>query len=194
MMTNCESQKYGMAAIAFGLMGTAIYLLMVNVTLAHIWAISDQIPFDMRPFGYTPEDAAQLLGSLGAKGRKYYLTRQIPLDTIYPALLAMALMSAMHWFGSRRANRILIEVGTVLSVGAAVFDYAENIGIVAMILNWPDVSDVLVYATSAASIAKSITTTVAVSLLILIGINWARRPKQNLATKHDDPTQCKLND
>ena len=46
------SKQYGMAAISFGLVGVIIYLLMINVTLAHIEGVSGQVPFDMRPFGY----------------------------------------------------------------------------------------------------------------------------------------------
>lgn len=66
----------------------------------------------------------------------------------------------------------------MLSGGVTVFDYGGNLGVAAMILNWPDVSDVQVYTTSAASIAKSISTTAAVLLLILIGISWIRIYKQ----------------
>lgn len=168
--------KYaGRAAVCTGIIGAAIYLIMITVTLAHIEAVSGHRPFDMRPIGYSPQDAAALLEGLGVEGRQYYLQRQIPLDALYPALLALTLIFAMRWFGKRIANEKLVGVGIILSVGAALCDYAENLGIVVMIQSWPDLSDALVYASSAASISKSVLTTLAFICLMLIGGVWAWR-------------------
>ena len=180
MMTENGPRRYGMAALASGLAGASIYLLMINVTLAHIETVSGQIPFDMRPFGYGPQEAAQLLDALGADGRRYYLTRQIPLDTVYPALLAMTLVSSMLWFGTRLPNSRLVRTGIVFAVGAAFFDYAENIGIAAMILGWPDVSDALVQATSAASVVKSCSTTAAAFIVLCLWVMRISRSKVGL--------------
>ncbi len=138
MMTSNLSRRYGMATISFGLVGVMIYLLMINVTLAHIEAVSGQIPFDMRPFGYGQLEAGKLLDGLGENGRWYYLTRQIPLDTAYPALLALTLISAICWLGLRQPNSTNVRVGIVFSVGAAFFDYAENLGVAVMISSWPN--------------------------------------------------------
>lgn len=62
----------------------------------------------------------------------------------------------------------------MLTVGAALCDYCENLGIVAMILNWPDLSAPLVYASSVATVVKSIFTTAAIMISILIGAKAAR--------------------
>ena len=64
----------------------------------------------------------------------------------------------------------LVRVGIILSISAALCDYVENLGIVAMILSWPDLSAPLVYASSAATLAKSIFTTAAVMIAIVIGV------------------------
>ena len=177
MMNRIWSRYTGMAAIGFGGIAALIYLLMINVTLAHIEAVSGQVPFDMRPFGYRPADAVELLDALGAEGRAYYLSQQIPLDTLYPATLALALVAAMNWFGRCMPSRKLVRVGIILSVCAAFGDYGENLGIIAMVRTWPDLPVPLVYATSTASIAKSVSTTLAVFLAILIATVWARLPK-----------------
>ena len=158
-----------MATISFGLVGVMIYLLMINVTLAHIEAVSGQIPFDMRPFGYGQLEAGKLLDGLGENGRGYYLTRQIPLDTAYPALLALTLISAICWLGLRLPNSQLVRIGIVLSIGAALFDYTENLGVAAMISSWPNPPNGLVYATSAATVLKSCLTVAAVSTTLLLG-------------------------
>ncbi|MGR3660765.1 MAG: hypothetical protein ACU0CA_06180 [Paracoccaceae bacterium] len=163
-----------------GWAGAATYLVMINVTLAHVQAVSDQIPFDMRLLGYTLQDAAQLLTALGEDGRNYYLMRQIPLDTAYPALLAMTLISTFYWLGLRLPYRRLVQVGVVLSLGAAFFDYAENLGIAAMILTWSNLPQTVVYASSFASVAKSLLTTGAVLLVVFLGVLRVLQSKKTL--------------
>ncbi|WP_149866500.1 hypothetical protein [Tropicimonas marinistellae] len=182
MMHITLSKHYGKIVIGATLLATSVYVAMVSVTLAHLEFVSGQVPFDMRPFGYGPSDAATLLDALGADGREYYLRRQIPLDTLYPALLALTLSSAICWFGRRMPNRRLVHLGVALAVGSALFDYIENLGIVAMIYGWPDVPGSLVYAVSTATIAKSVTTTLAVMLALATGVIWARLPKADAAT------------
>ena len=177
-MFNTLLSKYaGTAAVGFGLIATVIYVAMISVTLAHIEAVSGQISFDMRPLGYHPNDAAALLEALGAEGRAYYLSYQIALDTVYPAMLALTLIAMICWFGRRMPGSKLVRAGIILSVGCAVFDYLENIGIAAMIWSWPEVSVPLVYATSTATILKSALTTLAVLLALLSGFLWVRLPK-----------------
>lgn len=171
------SRYIGFAAVGCGLIATAIYVLMISVTLAHIETVSGQVPFDMRPLGYSPKDAATLLEALGAEGREYYLTYQIALDTLYPAMLALTLIATFSWFGRRMPGSKLVRLGIILSVGCALLDYFENIGIAAMIWNWPEVSIALVYAASAATIAKSALTTLAVMVALRIGFLWVRPPK-----------------
>lgn len=180
MMPGNLSQHFGKIAIGAALLAASVYLAMISVTLAHLEFVSGQTPFDMRPFGYAPADAAKLLGALGIDGRNYYLTRQIPLDTLYPALLALTLSSAICWFGRRMPNSGLVRLGVTLAVGSALFDYVENLGIIAMIWSWPDVPDQLVYAASFATIAKSVMTTLAVMLMFATAFVWARLPKAAL--------------
>ena len=174
-MTNKILSKHiGVIAVGSGLIGASIYLLMINVTLAHVEAVSGHVAFDMRPFGYSSNEAATLLEALGVEGRAYYLSHQIALDTLYPAMLTLTLIATICWFGQRMTNRKFVLFGIALSVGSALFDYVENLGIAAMIWSWPEISVPLVYATSSATILKSALTTLAVLLTLLVGFNWKR--------------------
>lgn len=180
-MTNKILSKHiGVIAVGSGLIGASIYLLMINVTLAHIEAVSGHVPFDMRPFGYGSTEAATLLEALGAEGRAYYISHQIALDTLYPAMLMLTLLATICWFGQHMTNGKLVRFGIALSVGAALFDYVENLGIAAMIWSWPEVSVPLVYATSTATIFKSAFTTIAVLLTLLVAFNWKRLSKAHV--------------
>ena len=180
-MTNSFLSKHiGTIAVGSGLIAASIYVLMVNVTLAHIEAVSGQIPFDMRPSGYGPIEAEALLDALGVDGRGYYLSHQIALDTIYPAMLALTMVAAICWLGRYTPNRKLFRFCVAFSAVGALFDYIENLGIVAMIWSWPEVSVPLVYAASSATIIKAVSTTLAVMLVLLMGLNWVRLSKADL--------------
>lgn len=180
-MTNGFLSKHaGTIAVGSGIIAATLYYLMITVTLAEIQTVSGQIPFDMRPFGYVPKEAGILLASLGAEGREYYLSRQITLDTLYPAMLALTLSATILWFGRRQSNRRLIHIGVALSIGSALLDYAENLGIVTMIRSWPEVSAPLVNAVSTATILKSGATTLTVVLVILVGSKWRPQSKKDL--------------
>jgi len=167
------TQQYGRLAIAFGLAATCIYLVMINITLEYIETLTGLLPFDMRPGGYSPEQAYALLNALGTDGNRYYLTRQIPLDLIYPALMALTLVFIFKWLAAKKISRMLTKIGVWLSIGAAAADYLENVGISMMILNWPEPSKYLVHASSTASIAKAGLTTLAVLSVIIGLLLWA---------------------
>jgi len=181
MTVKRKPQHYGMAAIILGVAAAGIYWLMINVTLARLEALSGNTPFDMRPFGYSLQEAVTLLDALGREGRQYYVARQIPLDIAYPALLAMTLIATIRWFDLPVHFRKYARIGTALALGVAVFDYAENLGIVLMTTGWPSVSEGLVFATSSASIVKSaltvaaVVTTLALAAIYLLQRRSARR-------------------
>ena len=175
MIDRIWTRHAGMVALCFGTLGALIYVLMITVTLAQIETISGRVPFDLRPLGYSPQDAALLLEGLGVEGRTYYLSHQIPLDTAYPALLALTLISLMRWCAQDAPTQTLVWVGIILAIAAALCDYAENLGIVVMILRWPDLSALIVHASSVATVAKSMLTTAAVIITVLIGFIAAKR-------------------
>ncbi|MEP0940979.1 MAG: hypothetical protein ABJH63_05335 [Rhizobiaceae bacterium] len=179
-MTELKStNRYGQQAVVVGLAATCIYLAMINITLEHIQSLSGLRPFDMRPGGYSTEQAYALLDALGIDGRQYYLNRQIPLDLIYPGLMALTLVSVLKWLESHGLNGVLAQVGVWLSLGAAITDYLENAGICLMILNWPEPPTNLIRAASFASISKAVLTTLAV-LTVTIGlVFWLSRKTHN---------------
>lgn len=171
MNTMIPTKQYGRQAALFGLVAAGVYLVMIFVTLAHIETLSSLRPFDMRPGGYSAEVADSLINNLGSHGRRYYLTRQIPLDLVYPSLMALTLVSLLKWLGSRDVSHKLVRIGIWFSIAAAVADYLENAGICLMILSWPEISTNTVLAASVASIAKSALTTAAV-LTVLIAVGF----------------------
>ncbi|MFT5062344.1 MAG: hypothetical protein ACI95S_000342 [Dinoroseobacter sp.] len=175
MMMQVFSRRPGLAAILLGLVASGLYLLMITVTLPAIEAISGQIPFDMRPLGYSPLEAAQVLEGLGAQGRAYYLTYQIPLDTLYPGIMALTLMATIVWLRARVPYRKLAFAGLICAVAAAIADYSENLGIVLMIHSGPNLSDALVHFASFSSVVKALSTTASVLTCVGLAVIWVAR-------------------
>lgn len=171
-------------AILGGIGSVLIYFLMINITLAHLESTSGMVPFDMRPFGYSPQEATDLLKALGSSGRTYYLTRQLPLDTLYPALLAITLIATNICCGAGLKRKAIIRVGGFFAVTAAVADYSENLGIALMIWNGPTPPAALVYGTSFVSILKAVATTCAVVITLLIVSSWGLRKLGGLFGKN----------
>lgn len=165
-MGQAEAPFYFRKMLIYGGLSAAIYLLMTSVTLTHLIELNNMLPFDLRFNGYSYEAASALLEALGNEGRSYYLTRQIPLDIFYPALLTLTLINAMRWSDAKATCTLLLRTGTALSVTAMLADYAENIGITAMLVSYPSLSQGAVLVISAFTQVKSIATTLAVMVLL----------------------------
>lgn len=160
-----------------------VYFLMVFGTLADVERITGVRAFDMRPTGYSYADALALISALGDEGHHIYLSRQIPLDTVYPALLAISSASSLVWlsrsFGSTvRWYRAVAAVAYL----AATADYAENGLIVWMLNAGPNVPEALVKAASLASMSKSILSTIVLTTLLIalteLAIRRSRRMRE----------------
>jgi len=163
----------GRVVLGFFIVTQIVYLIMVLVTLPHLRDLSGGMDaFDMLPGGYGFGDATTFLTAIGAEGRSYYLSRQIPLDMVYPGLFAISYALVWKWFLAK-ATGLPDMLGAVmfLPLFAGLADYAENAGIVAMLIKFPDLSEMLVATASTFTIIKAVSTTlffVALVGLILV--------------------------
>ena len=93
----------------------AVYATMLVWTLPAITAAAGGLaPFDMRPSGYSFDEAKAFLTALSPDGKALYLDAQHKLDAAYPALLAATLFFAIaalapkswgNWRWVTRAHR-----------------------------------------------------------------------------------------
>ena len=135
------------------------------------------LPLDLRPGGYTFEEARAFLAALDQDTVAFYLNVQHRLDMAYPALLAATLAAALIW-DWRGPARWVIGGFVLLSVLGAAADYTENMRVAAMLNAGPDaITTEMVAAASRASVAKAGLTTLA-SIALLIGL--LRRAWQRL--------------
>jgi hypothetical protein len=157
---------------SFGL-ASIVYAFMVGWSLPAITkAAGGEIPFDLRPFGYTIGEATSFLQALSGEDRLFYLNVQHQLDSIYPALLAISLALGTYLL-SPADWRLTPWLGAAFAIFGAGFDYLENYR-VARILAWRSetLDPKLVEAASLATIVKSACTTLAMTILLTLLIRW----------------------
>ena len=156
-------------ACALGVYGT-----MLGWTLPAISAAAGGlVPFDMRPGGYTGDEARQFLAALSAEGRAIYLGPQHKLDLVYPALLAVVLIGAARALVPARGLTQVLIAAALVGAGA---DYLENARVAGLLTYDGEVTDSMVAAASQATLIKSGATTLAMCgvLVALIYAGWRK--------------------
>jgi len=149
------------------IMTMSVYFLMLFYTIPMVESYASNMAlFDMSPSGYSYQHAMSLLERLGDAGRAIYLTRQLPLDFIYPGLFAMSYTLLLIWLFSKsfKDTSRIFYLAFIPALGG-LFDYLENIYIIRMITSFPDLSNGLVQVASTFTLLKSTFTTVFFLLL-----------------------------
>jgi len=160
---------------------TIVYLTMILITIPKVMAYASGKPLlDIMPLGYDLAYVNALFDALGTKGRAAYLHEQIPLDMIYPSLFAISYCLILSFF-LNKLNKLktTLIVLCLLPFVAGAMDYAENIGIIALLNDYPKISDRTVTITSYFSLLKSMVTTlyflILISSLVILGIKTLRK-------------------
>ena len=154
-----------------------VYMAMLMVTIPKVIGHTDGLRIlDMMPMGYDLEYVKQLFETLGPEGRNSYLFYQLPLDMVYPFLFGWSYCLLLAYF-LRKLNKLHCPLiyCCLLPVLAAIADYAENMGILNLLVDYPEISDTAVIVTSMSTLLKSVTTTVYFLVLISIFIWWIFR-------------------
>lgn len=152
-------QKYatGKVVLVLFVLTMIIYLIMIFYSIPSVVSFAPELVlFDMSPTGYSHQSAVELLSVLGPEGRSIYLTKQLPLDFIYPGLFAITYSLLLAWlFLKSTSHQSKIFYLTMVPILAGVCDYSENVFIIIMINSFPDVSSIIVGIASLFTIMKS---------------------------------------
>jgi hypothetical protein len=168
-ISKLKSVSTGKNVLLFLVPACVVYFTMLLFTIPEVrqYTSGTEI-FDLSPAGYSYEYAMRLLDALGVEGREAYLYRQLPLDFIYPALFAVSSCLLLIWVLSKgRTVSPAMYYLSLVPIVAALLDYLENIQIMLMILNYPEVPELLVTTSSIATIGKSGLTTIFFMVLIV---------------------------
>lgn len=112
----------------------SVYAVMVLWSLPKIsTAASGIMPFDMRPGGYSFVQAQGFLAALDPDATAFYLTTQLRLDLLYPALLMLTLVFGCYRLGLAGWRRGLAHLFAAFALAGVAFDYLENAAIAGML-------------------------------------------------------------
>jgi hypothetical protein len=166
-----QERATGRTVLILVVVTLGVYAAMLLYTIPSVLEHApDMNLFDMSPGGYSLEYAGSLLDAIGADGRQTYLTRQLPMDFVYPGLFAVTYTLLLTWlFNKGFSQRSPIFYLALVPAVAGLFDYLENVGIIMMLRSFPNISAATVAYASVCSVIKSVFTT-GFFILLLVGI------------------------
>ncbi|GAB1308652.1 hypothetical protein KH5_13350 [Urechidicola sp. KH5] len=176
-----EKNISGKKVLGLFILTNLIYTIMLTVTIPKTMEFSNGMKLlDMMPTGYDFNYVNELFTSLGENGRMTYLTKQIPVDMIYPLLFGLSYSLLLGYF-LKKLNKLkspFIYL-CLIPIIAGITDYLENIGIIIMLKNYPELKETAVYTTNIVSVIKSISTSIffiaLIVILISLGIKVLKR-------------------
>ncbi|MFQ5445390.1 MAG: hypothetical protein ACE5FF_00500 [Saprospiraceae bacterium] len=171
----------GKKVLLLFILTSLVYGFMLMVTIPKVMSFSDGMKLlDMMPAGYNLEYVNSFFNTLGEKGRDAYLFNQIPVDLIYPFLFGISNCLLMAYFLHKlnRLNGPLFYL-CLLPLAAGILDYGENVGIITMLTNYPEISDLSVTTANIFTVSKSVVTSAyfvaLIITLIALGVNALNR-------------------
>lgn len=171
----------GKKVLALFILTNLIYFIMLGITIPLVSGYAEGLKLlDMMPMGYDLDYVNTLLDTLGSKGREAYLYRQLPLDMIYPGLFGISYCLVLAYF-LKKLNMFNSTsfYFCLLPLFAGLADYMENIGIINLLTNYPNLTSGMVTTTAFFSLLKSSLTTlyflILIGILILLGIKTLRK-------------------
>ena len=134
-------------------------------------------------FGYTYEKAYDMLTALGAEGRIFYLTKILPMDFLFPLTYMLFYAGFMALFIKRATQKKAYRVLLFIPVLAMLFDWIENIGIIALLKSYPNLPELAVLTASISGMLKFIFTVGSIGItgtLFILSVCLKFRKNKNL--------------
>ena len=154
----------------------AVYGVMIFWSIPKISAQAGGLAvFDMRPGGYSFEEAKAFLAALSPEGAAFYADVQHGLDTAYPALLALMLAwSILRLTPASWGLWRWLLAATALH--GMAFDYWENLNVSEMLkLGADGIAPRMVEAASLHSQAKAAASSISMTILLILLCIWVYR-------------------
>jgi hypothetical protein len=159
----------GKKVLLLFILANLVYAIMLIITIPEVMHYSGGMKIlDMMPTGYDTHYVNTLFNTLGISGRDSYLYHQLPLDLIYPALFGISSCLVLAYFLNKleKLNSPLFYL-CFIPLFSGFFDYGENIGIIMMLKDYPNISVLQVQITNVFSVLKSTFVTIYFFILIV---------------------------
>jgi hypothetical protein len=111
-------------------------------------------------FGFSYDKALDMLTALGPDGRAFYLTRLLPKDFPFPVsyMLFFTSILALLLKHTAAAANASLRYALLIPVAAMLSDWIENVGIIAMLIGFPDLPRWAAALASISGMAKYVCT------------------------------------
>ena len=109
---------------------------------------------------YGKEDVVKNLDAIGPDGQNIYILSSLILDTLYPILYTSLFIGA--YVKLYKSSQLIV----FLPLTAFSFDILENLQIIRLILNFPNINETHVYFSSMTTSFKWIAIVITISVLI----------------------------
>ena len=110
---------------------------------------------DLMEKGYSGEELSKFFIELGARGRQIYFRNIFLVDIILPVLYALFYLFILKFLVVKITKIRQVKYAFItLPVIAALFDYTENICMLFLIKQFPDINESLIKISSFATVMK----------------------------------------
>lgn len=124
-------------------------------------------------FGFTPDEAYNMLSNYGEEGRKYYFFAEAVIDIIYPIIYTITNVLLLSYvFRKGFAANSFIQQLNIFPILATIGDFAENAGIITMLNTFPERADGAASFASNAGIFKWIAFGISIALFLIGIVAW----------------------
>lgn len=124
-------------------------------------------------FGFTPDEAYNMLSAYGEKGRKYYLFTEAVIDVIYPVIYTITITLLLSYvFKKGFVANSFIQKLNIFPILVTIGDFSENAGIISMLKTFPGRADTSASFASDAGMFKWITFGISIALFLIGTIAW----------------------
>lgn len=148
----------------------AFNLLIIGPAYNRIAAFSEGVGAIDFLIVYRPEKVYDMMAAYGERGRRYYATVALTLDTLFPLLSAMTFgLTLARVFRRAFSREGVLHRALFVPLGAMAADLLENAGIVTMLLSYPKRLFAVALLTSSFSTVKW-TAVATESLLVVVGL------------------------
>ncbi|WP_299351625.1 hypothetical protein [uncultured Shimia sp.] len=163
--------RYTKTLSALTVVTAATYALLVGVGMAHLVLGPEKLqPFDLRPLGYSVQDAAQYLSLLNEDKAALYTGLLRRVDTLFPVLFGLW-MGWVCWGLTRTLHPWSRVILLVAPASYTVMDLCENALVADMVLAFKTPPNpTLVSLASSYTVSKFVTLFVAFGLLLVMMI------------------------
>ena len=125
-------------------------------------------------FGFTPDEAYNMLSAYGEEGRKVYFLIEACIDIIYPIIYTITNLLLLSFVFKRGFPAdSFIQKLNILPLLVIIADLAENSGIITILNAFPERADSAANFASTAGIFKWITFGISIVLFLIGLFAWA---------------------